>query len=493
MTVIYHVLLQEENGKISIIRTFNNNIDKGSIAKETSQIKESCSCFNWSKPGASKKIGKFLFALLNGSKKLLECAIISSNEQGEMLQLSIEEKGSIPYLPFELLYKSEFLVLSKVHLVRCTSDLDYYCETPLPWEKLSEEIFEDKQKKYHEAVVKYFQEVLTGDTYNPRYSLELINHALLCNMDEAALEEGSRLLSFLRVILFYEAALSEGMYIFSHISEIGRTEKSCMFLSELGMLLHDVGDYKQAAECHERALKIGKEIYGESHSNVAAMLNNLGSVWYSLEEPKMALEYFEKALEIRKEIYGERHPDVAIGFHNLGGAWDSLGDHKKAIEYSEKALEIDRETYGENHHIIARDFSNLGGAWYSLGDHKKAIKYFERALLINKKTYGENHYIIARDFSNLGGAWYSLGDHKKAIKYFEKALLIDREIYGEDHPSVARDFHNLGGAWYSLGDHKKAIEYVQKTYRIHKRAYGDQHPITRSAKEALEFLEDQNK
>jgi tetratricopeptide (TPR) repeat protein len=124
----------------------------------------------------------------------------------------------------------------------------------------------------HRAAVKHYQEVLTADRYDPRYSFELIYHAVLCNMGEAALEEGSRLLPYLRGALLYEDAVSEGMYILSHVSEVGRTEKLSLFLNELGLIFYNVGDYKKTIEYYEKALKIGIEIYGETHPAVATRL-----------------------------------------------------------------------------------------------------------------------------------------------------------------------------------------------------------------------------
>ena len=126
MVVYYHVLLQSENGENSIIRTFNSDTDTNNITEEMSHIQKLCSHFNWSQPGVSEKIGKSLFTVLNGSKKLLESAITTSDKQGEPLQLFIEEKGGIPDLPFELLYDSGFLVPSKIHVIRRISD--YGCE-----------------------------------------------------------------------------------------------------------------------------------------------------------------------------------------------------------------------------------------------------------------------------------------------------------------------------------------------------------------------------
>jgi len=364
----------------------------------------------------------------------------------------------------------------------------YYWVTPLLQEGIFKELSEDEQKLCHEGAVKHYQEVVATDGYQPLYAFELIEHALLCGMDEAAVKEGGRLLSYLRSVLLYGEALSEGGHILSSISEMKENEDFSLLLNELGMILFDVGDYKKAITCFEKALEIDRKVYGEEHPDVATRLNNLGLAWYSLGDCKKAVEYYEKALEIDGKVYGEEHPHVAKYLNNLGEVWRSLGDYEKAIQYYEKALEIDRKVYGEEHPDVAIYLNNLGLAWRSLGDYRKAIQYYEKALEIDRKVYGEEHPDVAIRLNNLGLAWRSLGDYRKAIQYYEKALSIIMKMYGEKHPYAAAMLGNLGMAWLSLETPKKAIEYIQKAYTISQEVLGDNHPDTKAAKEMLDIL-----
>ncbi|MGD2248926.1 MAG: tetratricopeptide repeat protein [Candidatus Methanofastidiosia archaeon] len=331
-------------------------------------------------------------------------------------------------------------------------DMGYYWVTPLLREEVFGELSEEEKMFCHTAAVVYYKKVLSlMEGYSSLYASELIEHALKCGKEDIALEEGGTLLKYLGYILAYAEALQKGEYILSQLQKLERNEKFARFLNEFGVIYKSIGDSKKA------------------------------------------VDYYEKALEIGREVYGERHPDVATYLNNLGLAWDSLGDSKKAIDYYEKALEIGREVYGERHPDVATYLNNLGAAWYSLGDYKKGIKYCEYALSVDREVYGERHPSVARDLNNLGLAWDSLGDSKKAIDYYEKALEIGREVYGDRHPDVATDLSNLGGAWKSLGDSKKAIEYTQQAYTIFQEVLGDQHPKTKIVKENLQALKDENK
>ena len=64
-----------------------------------------------------------------------------------------------------------------------------------------------------------------------------------------------------------------------------------------------LGEYNQAKELHETALKIRKKIFGEHHADVARSYNNLVSVYDSLVEYNQAKELHKKALTIRKKIF----------------------------------------------------------------------------------------------------------------------------------------------------------------------------------------------
>ncbi len=352
-----------------------------------------------------------------------------------------------------------------------------YWVTPLISKGIFEELEKEDRKSCHQSSVSYYQRVLSEvSDYSPIIAIELIEHALKAGMDGDAIEEGGKVLPYLRHSLAYKEALSCGESILGQISQRKREEKFAKFLFELGWINYDLGDARKAIEYYEQALSIGKEVYGERHPSVARMLNNLGSAWSDIGETKKAIKYYEQALSIGKEVYGERHPDVAARLNNLGLAWNDLGKAKKAIEYYEQALSIDKEVYGGRHPDVATMLNNLGSAWSELGETKKAIKYYEQALSIDREVYGERHPTVATRLNNLGLGWNDLGETKKAIEYFEQALSIVSEVYGEKHPYVAGTINNLGGAWSDLGETKKAIEYFEQALSIDREVYGERHP-----------------
>ncbi|HPQ70876.1 MAG TPA: tetratricopeptide repeat protein [bacterium] len=221
------------------------------------------------------------------------------------------------------------------------------------------------------------------------------------------------------------------------------------FLGNLGLVYRHLGDLKKAAQYHEQALAIDREI-GDRQGE-AADLGNLGLVYQNLGELEKAAQYHEQALAIHREL-GVRQGE-AQNLGNLGIVYANLGEFKKAAEHHEQALAIDREIgdrQGE-----AADLGNLGVVYQDLGELDKATQYHKQALEIHRELgvrQGE-----AQNLGNLGLVYQNLGDFKKAAEHHVQALAIDREI--GDRQGEAQDLGNLGLVYQDLGELDKAAQH----------------------------------
>jgi tetratricopeptide (TPR) repeat protein len=75
--------------------------------------------------------------------------------------------------------------------------------------------------------------------------------------------------------------------------------------------LFEVGELTNARNHLERALKIGEQVYGTTHPNLASVLKYLGVVSRDLGDQSAARQYLERALRIAEATYGTDHPLVA--------------------------------------------------------------------------------------------------------------------------------------------------------------------------------------
>ena len=126
MDVIYQAIFKyNKKNKLSLTRILpDGNRDTSPVnLADIHRIEKKCRDFRWNEsPDLSYKIGKELYDLLNGDRQTLARSLKEAGDHGEILQLYITPEGPVSDLPFELLYKTDFLVPSDIHLVRRVSD-----------------------------------------------------------------------------------------------------------------------------------------------------------------------------------------------------------------------------------------------------------------------------------------------------------------------------------------------------------------------------------
>jgi len=127
MAVAYHAEFHytDDGNKLTLIRTLPDGTQDTSVidVEEISQLEEQTRTFSWNQSEIlSREIGEKLFALLNGDNQTLVRALKEADECGEVLQVLISAEGPVSSVPFELLYHKNFLVPSRIHLIRQVSD-----------------------------------------------------------------------------------------------------------------------------------------------------------------------------------------------------------------------------------------------------------------------------------------------------------------------------------------------------------------------------------
>jgi len=249
-------------------------------------------------------------------------------------------------------------------------------------------------------------------------------------------------------------------------------------LNDAGRYLLKRGQYLDAKETLERALRLARSIYGDQHPAVSAIVNNLGRVCHRLGQISEAKQYYEWAVAIDEPAFGHDHPHVATVVNNYGLCLMAGGEVEAAREQFKWALAVFEKTSGADHPKLASVINNLGYATKSLGDWNGAHEHFRRALEIAEKKFGPHHPTVASILHNLGDVARGMGNLESARSYFERALAIDRAVYGPTHPDLARDVDYLGLVLKETGDfeaekrlYEQARDAIVKTHgEAHRRA-----------------------
>ncbi|GGN76857.1 SARP family transcriptional regulator [Actinoplanes lobatus] len=129
--------------------------------------------------------------------------------------------------------------------------------------------------------------------------------------------------------------------------------------SGLGTVLQDLGDLAGARVQLERsvaALRAAHPRAGDTHPEIAQILDKLGYLLRLAGDVPGALDCHERAVRALEELFGADDPRVAMALTNRGLDESAAGDHEQALRTQARAAAIFVEAYGPQHSstLIAR-------------------------------------------------------------------------------------------------------------------------------------------
>jgi len=159
-------------------------------------------------------------------------------------------------------------------------------------------------------------------------------------------------------------------------------KKTAQYWTNLGNAYYNSGDYKEAIQSYEKAIRINPDD--------AEAYTNSGCAYAGLDMHEKAIESFKEAVRI--------NPDSADAHYGLGVSYRALGMIEDAIESYELAI--------RNNPDSADAYYHLGDSYVDSGMYKKAIESYKQAIRI-KPDFAEVHYCLGfvyMIFSDRGSA-----------------------------------------------------------------------------------------
>jgi serine/threonine-protein kinase len=204
-------------------------------------------------------------------------------------------------------------------------------------------------------------------------------------------------------------------------------------LYELANAHFYAGHYKKSEEINERALAMYKQIYGERHPRVAAILINLGAIQLDTGYYAAAERYDRQALDIVQAWYGKDNPETATDLTILARSLIYQKRYAEASELLQQSLAIKEHTFGKVHPSVASTLNELGSVALNEGKYDAAEQYFERMADIYRTDYGEQHYLYATALSNLASVYTAQHEWPRAEKLYRQAIPIYSESQSPTH------------------------------------------------------------
>jgi tetratricopeptide (TPR) repeat protein len=268
-----------------------------------------------------------------------------------------------------------------------------------------------------------------------------------------------------------------------HVLTVAAAIPDCAGDRELAEALQKAADYlcgraqyEQAESLYQRALRIGKQVWGPAHPQVAYPLCGLAYLYFEQGKYQQAEPLYQRALQIREQALGLIHPDVASTLQRLGLLYWKEGKYEQAELVHQRALQIREQALGTGHPQVATLLNDLALLAGEQGKYEQAEPLYQWALTIREQRLGPEHPDIAESLNNLADLYIEQGKYEQAEPLCEQALCILKQALGAEHPEVAYPLRHLADLYMEQGKYEQAEPLYRQALRIWEQALGPEHP-----------------
>eukprot|EP00797_Seminavis_robusta_P010195 Sro174_g076730.1 Tetratricopeptide repeat (560) ;mRNA; r:65653-67332 len=239
-------------------------------------------------------------------------------------------------------------------------------------------------------------------------------------------------------------------------------------LHSLGMTYEACGRHSKALKYYYEALNMQRQVYGNSHVDVAASLASIGSLQEKLGSYDMAMKCLVDALAIYESQPTLEGCQVDIGsiLTLIGWICFLQGHDESAMEAYQESVDNFTAVLGPNHRNVASVRVQIGMIHNKCGRCEEALATYKAALTLQRRALGDVHEDVAITLDAMATSYDGLGKYRKAISTLDEALHIRRGALGKRHLDVGKTFANLGDLHLKIQKEQLARQCYSNAFKI---------------------------
>lgn len=249
-------------------------------------------------------------------------------------------------------------------------------------------------------------------------------------------------------------------------------------LNEIGLLREDQGEYEEAARVLSRALAIHRATPETEPLALATTLHNLAFAHLRTGQFEDSETQIRQALDIKEAQYGGDHPDVAYSLNILGDLLTYMNRYEEAEAVHLRALAMRRALLGPDHLDVSSSLHNLAATYREQSRWADAEPLYRDALRISVEHYGPEHGDTAATQSQLAYVIGMQGREAEAVSLHEEATAIARRVYEPSHPVLSTILFRHGEMLTELERSADALPILQETVGLYRDRFGPRHRAT---------------
>jgi tetratricopeptide (TPR) repeat protein len=274
-------------------------------------------------------------------------------------------------------------------------------------------------------------------------------------------------------------------------------ERQIKQLVKTGVEHHRNGDFKEAIESFQAALKGQLLQYGGDHPTIAQTLGNIGAVFLRQGELAKAGEALQKSLDITEQLRAKCQDDkerrgipLANVLNNLGNLAYLQGNFAQSIQfYRQNLRELRRREFPDSD--LATALHNIGRLHVIRQEWDGASSILAQCQKVEEDIYGPKSLELADTLELIGYVHFSNKCLDSAMIAFSEALSIHQRHLGAVHEHVAAALINMAMVMEALGNLKHACQTYETAREVFKSVGVDEkaHRGFQAAKQSHENLQ----
>lgn len=180
-----------------------------------------------------------------------------------------------------------------------------------------------------------------------------------------------------RAMKFYQQALDVSV-------RSSLPENSARIAGKLAILREESGEITEALMLFEQAIDLFDQ--ADDYRQHPALLSHCASLQRRLGDQLEARRHYEEAIRMGGRLHGETHPEVAVLLNNFGVALCEWKLFNEAETCHLRALQICESAFGSTHPDVGQSMGNLAVLYHVQREFARATRFYQAALQVLERT-----------------------------------------------------------------------------------------------------------
>lgn len=225
-----------------------------------------------------------------------------------------------------------------------------------------------------------------------------------------------------------------------------------------GMKLENRGQYAEAREELQAALRAASSLPKDGRTFLIRI--ELGTVAASTGQYIDAEQWNNDAIRLGIELYGKESSRLATPLTNLAALYRDQGDYARAEEFCRRALGVLPEGSGVDPALRANALGTLGGILSRSGKLEEAEASLQQSIQRVQKLPAAAG-ILAADWNNLAEVYAKTGRNAEALATYRDAYALCSKIGGSNDPNLFFIVAGIAALEARSGNYSDAIRSME--------------------------------